>query len=70
MVHNVVDCVFEIIFHTFFGAFGVIANRFVLDFVSRSSDTPRGPSLSITGTYGPICRGKFSRQALWVLGLV
>lgn len=57
-------------FRLSFGAFRVAGRHLVLELTSRSSDTRRGPSLSIISAHGPICRGVFSRQALCVLRLV
>lgn len=62
IAYNVVNRVFKIVCHAPLGAFCVVANHTVFDFVTRLGDTPSGSSLSITSTTGQICRVELSRQ--------
>lgn len=65
MSYKAVKRVFTVVVQIFLGAFCVVENPVLFEFVSRSSNTCNNPSLSITSAHGQVFPKVYFRQLLW-----
>lgn len=70
VTYSVVNRVLKVVFQLSLGASKFLADRIVMDFISRPTYALSSLLLSSTSTYVQICGGVFSSRLLWVLRLL